>query len=97
MIMANNGQKPRRGFNRSLAAPRIITPGNIMTPENEKRTYKLTAQSGVPVYVVEIPQCRFNGAAICLASNDIKDTPKLHAMKHDFLRMWNDLASKFGQ
>jgi hypothetical protein len=98
MIMANNGKfkKPRRGQN-PANTPRIITPGNILTPADEKRTYKLTTQSGKPVYVVEVPACRFNNVAICLASNDIADTPKLHALKHDFHRLWQQLASKFGQ
>lgn len=81
---------------RSLIIKPPATPKRILTPAEENLTLCQTNQAGVRVYVVEIPGCRFNGLPLCLSSSNKADVIKMHVIKHDFRRFYNDVARKFG-
>ena len=58
---------------------RIIVPGG----QDVNTTYVLpTAKPGKKVQIVEVPQSRFCGFSICIASVDKADIEKLHKFRN---------------
>ena len=75
--------------NTSVETPRILTP------YNEERVYKLERPStGKPVFVEEVPACRFENVAICLATNDKAEIPKLRYLCQRFNQFWEQIAKQ---
>lgn len=64
----------------------------IITPEQTPPTFKMTNQAGKPVFVAEVPDCRFEGLPISLSTGKIEDIPRVKAMVLKFRQMWHDIA-----
>ena len=98
MIMANNGKlpKPRRGMNPANTAPRILTPGHILTPEENNSVFVFSAGRKEPVYVGELPFIRFRSFSICIATHDKAKVPEAMACRHKVSRILHELTGISG-
>ena len=68
----------------------------ILTPQDNALTFKMTTKANRPVFVIEVPGCRFNGLPICLSTGDPAEVPKCHYMKNQFRLLWNKIAAMGG-
>lgn len=76
---------------------RIETP-LILTPQEDNRVFKFNSSAtGQPKFVAEVPSCRFNGLAICLATNRQDEVAKTVKLTYEFKKLWEEVARRFGQ
>ncbi len=81
---------------RSLIIKPPAEAKKIITPVEAKLTYSATNQQGKPVYIVEVPDCRFNGLPISLFTRNKTEVPKVHFMVKEFCRWYHEVALKHG-
>jgi hypothetical protein len=62
--------------------------GKIIVPGQQNREYTLPQGPNVHLYVQEMPGCRFNECAVCLASTNEKDVPKMKYLRNHFKNLW---------
>lgn len=72
-------------------AGQILTPAKILTPQDEKRLFRMDGQSGMPYYVMEVPGCRAAGLPICLSTGKKEEVEKVIRMIPRF-RAWFEKA-----
>lgn len=71
--------------------------GIILTPQEDNRVFKFSSsQNGQPKFVAEVPSCRFNGLAICLATGTESEVKKTVKMTYEFKKLWEEVGRKFG-
>lgn len=81
---------------RSLIVKPPAEPKSIITPAQTKLTYSATDQQGKPVFIVEVPECRFNGLPISLFTRSKLEVPKVHFMVKEFNKWYHAVAYKYG-
>ena len=59
---------------------RIITPGSFGDA--------FALKEGREIFIVEMPECRFNKVPVCLASHSQINVPLMVNMRSSFLKMW---------
>ena len=75
-----------------IKANKIITPGQVLTPEEENLTYVFAAGRKEPVYVAEIPHVRFRELPLCLATHKRSEVAKVHHCKYEIARILGELT-----
>ena len=85
--------KDRRLFNTKNTEGSSYAGGRILTPydDNENNVFVFNKSNNQPVYVQEIPRCKFRGVPICLACGSHKNVPKVKALSRLFAEMWKEL------
>ena len=68
----------------------------IITPNDEARIYKFNKTDARPVFVAECPGMRFNGMAVCIATDKQEEIKKcLFMAEKEFPRMWAKIQEAY--
>jgi hypothetical protein len=67
--------------------------GTILTPDQFGDAFALRPDR--PLFVCEMPDCRFNKLPVCLASNFEINVPIMLSMQSNFRKVWQAIHEAF--